>query len=183
MKQSSKPGEPFSSEEIHCRILEVQASLLTLAYNLCHEQNAANDLLQETTLHILLNIEKYRESSTFTAWACEIMSNIFKNNRRLASRHKRIIQQGYTMHLYDGCGTLAEETAAYNHTTGCESSYNTKEVLKIISHLPCRQREVMTLRINGYKYHEIAHKAGTTMNNVKNCLFQARANIKRMMKG
>ncbi|MDO5461829.1 MAG: hypothetical protein Q4F44_09310 [Bacteroidales bacterium] len=39
----------------------------------------------------------------------------------------------------------------------------------------------MTLRINGYKYHEIAHKAGTTMNNVKNCLFQARANIKRMM--
>ena len=183
MKQSSKPGETFSSEEIHCRILEVQASLLTLAYNLCHEQNAANDLLQETTLHILLNIEKYRESSTFAAWACEIMSNIFKNNRRQASRHKRIIQQGFTMHLYDGCGTLAEETAAYNHTTGCESSYNTKEVLKIISHLPCRQREVMTLRINGYKYHEIAHKAGTTMNNVKNCLFQARANIKRMMKG
>ena len=182
MKQSSKPGETFSSEEIHCRILEVQASLLTLAYNLCHEQNAANDLLQETTLHILLNIEKYRESSTFTAWACEIMSNIFKNNRRQASRHKRIIQQGYIMHLYDGCGTLAEETAAYNHTTGSESSYNTKEVLKIISHLPCRQREVMTLRINGYKYHEIAHKAGTTMNNVKNCLFQARANIKRMMK-
>lgn len=181
MKQSSKPGEAFSSEEIQCRILEAQTTLFTLAHNLCHEQSAANDLLQETSLHILLNIGQYRESSTFTAWACEIMSNIFKNNRRQASRHKRIIQHGYAMHLYDGCNTLAEETAAYNRTTDCESNYNAKEVLKIISHLPCRQREIMTLRINGYKYHEIAHKAGTTMNNVKNCLFQARANIKRMM--
>ena len=71
--------------------------------------DATNILLQETTLHTLLNIKEYRESSTFTAWACEIMSNIFKSNRRQASCHKRIIQQGYAMNLYIGCGTLADK--------------------------------------------------------------------------
>lgn len=182
MKQSSKPGEKPSPEDTQRRILEVQTCLLTLAHRLCHEQSTANDLLQETVLHILLNIDKYRESSSFASWACEIMSNIFKNSKRQETRHKRIIQQGYAMHLCDSCGTLAEEAATYSHTTDSESNYNIKEMLKIISHLPCRQKEIMTLRINGYKYHEIAHKAGTSMNNVKNSLFQARANIKRMMR-
>jgi DNA-directed RNA polymerase specialized sigma24 family protein len=53
--------------------------------------------------------------------------------------------------------------------------------MEIIGRLPMRQRQVVDLRLCGYKYNDIAEELGTSVGNVKNSMFLARKNLKRML--
>ena len=62
-----------------------------------------------------------------------------------------------------------------------ESLYCADEIMEIIGRLPMRQRQVVDLRLCGYKYNDIAEELGTSVGNVKNSMFLARKNLKRML--
>ena len=112
------------------------------------------------------------------------MLNLHLGNLERAACHGKVLQFGYTPHTFSDEASIASETPCgteYLSAPDSESLYCAKELHGIISRLPRLQREVMTLRINGYKYHEIAHALGTSAGNVKNAIFQARANIRRQL--
>ena len=84
----------------------------------------------------------------------------------------RVISELYTLYPSD---------ADIESAPDVESVYCADEIIKIISLLPKRQCQVVGLRLGGYKYNEIAEKLGTSVGNVKNSMFLARKNLKRMM--
>ena len=56
-----------------------------------------------------------------------------------------------------------------------------KEVMEAISKLSPREKEIMLMKIEGYKTSQIADMLGTTSNNVTNRLSKARAKLRRFL--
>ena len=56
-----------------------------------------------------------------------------------------------------------------------------KEVMETISKLSPREKEIMLMKIEGYKTSEIAEILGTTSNNVTNRLAKARVKLKKYL--
>ncbi len=75
------------------RLIGLQSNLLSFAYQLTTNREAAQDLLQDTTLKALDNEEKYVDNVNFKGWIFTIMRNIFINNYRQTVRKATIIDQ------------------------------------------------------------------------------------------
>ena len=115
----------MGSKNIKSKILSLQSNLLNFAYMLTSNKDDAYDLLQDTTLKVLDNEEKYVENVNFKGWVFTIMRNIFINNYRKYQRESTVVDQ--TEDLYhlnlpqesglvtpDGSVAVQEITSAIN---------------------------------------------------------------------
>ena len=50
------------------QLIEIQNTLFTYAKVLTGDLNDAQDLLQDTSLHILLKVDRYNEKGKFRSW-------------------------------------------------------------------------------------------------------------------
>lgn len=74
-------------------LVNLQNELLLFAYKLTADHEEANDLLQETSLKVLDNEEKYMPDTNFKGWVYTIMRNIFINNYRKSLRDQTYVDQ------------------------------------------------------------------------------------------
>ena len=72
----------MSSKAFEAKLLAIQDNLLNFAYLLTSNRDDACDLLQDTTLKVLDNEDKYIDNTNFKGWVFTIMRNIFINNYR-----------------------------------------------------------------------------------------------------
>ena len=72
-----------SKNSFENRLLGLQDNMFNFALTLTADREDAKDLLQETTLRVLDNREKYYENVNFKGWVFTIMHNIFVNNTLL----------------------------------------------------------------------------------------------------
>ena len=79
-------------------LLEMQSDLQRFAFKLTADKEDANDLLQETSLRALENMEKYTPDTNFKGWVYTIMRNIFINNYRKVLREQTFVD--YTEKLF-----------------------------------------------------------------------------------
>ena len=82
------------------RLLGLQGNLLNFAYQLTTNRDAAQDLVQDTTLKVLDNESKYVDNINFKGWVFTIMRNIFINNYRRQVRSATVVDT--TEGLYHG---------------------------------------------------------------------------------
>ena len=75
------------------RLLELQDNMLNFAYLLTSNNEEAHDLLQDTTLKVLDNQDKYTDNTNFKGWVFTIMRNIFINNYRRLVRNQTMVDQ------------------------------------------------------------------------------------------
>lgn len=73
------------------KLLGLQDNLLNFAYQLTSNREAAQDLVQDTTLKVLDNESKYVDNINFKGWVLTIMRNIFINNYRRQVRSATIV--------------------------------------------------------------------------------------------
>ena len=73
------------------RLLGLQGNLFNFACQLTSNPDAAQDLVQDTTLKVLDNESKYIDNVNFKGWVFTIMRNIFINNYRRQVRNSTII--------------------------------------------------------------------------------------------
>lgn len=64
------------------RLIGLQSNLLNFAYQLTTSRDTAEDLVQDTTLKVLDNEDKYVDNVNFKGWVFTIMRNIFINKKR-----------------------------------------------------------------------------------------------------
>ena len=69
----------------------MQSELQRFAYKLTADKEEANDLLQETSLKALGNMDKYTPDTNFKGWVYTIMRNIFINNYRKEVRDQTFV--------------------------------------------------------------------------------------------
>ncbi len=154
---------------IQSRLLNLQDNLLSFAYMLTSNHDEAYDLLQETSLKVLTNQEKYAENTNFKGWVFTIMRNIFINNYRRTSRAATIIDT--TENLYHL--NISQDSGI----TSPEGSYTATEINAAIDALSDEYRIPFSMHVAGYKYNEIAEKTGVPLGTVKSRIFFARKRL------
>ena len=164
----------MSSSNIQTKLLDIQSNLLNFAYMLTSNRDDAYDLLQDTTLKVLDNEEKYVENTNFKGWVFTIMRNIFINNYRKVVRSATIIDQ--TEDLYHL--NLPQESGFETP----EGSYAAKEINEAINSFSDEYRVPFTMHVQGYKYNEIAEKMNLPLGTVKSRIFFARQRLQEMLK-
>ena len=155
-------------------LLEVQSELQRFAYKLTADKEEANDLLQETSLKALGNMDKYTPDTNFKGWMYTIMRNIFINNYRKTVRDQTFIDQ--TDNLFH---LNLPQDSGFESTEG---NYDLKEIRRIVNSLPKEYRVPFSMYVSGFKYREIADKLGLPLGTVKSRIFFTRQRLQKDLK-
>ena len=162
------------NKTFEAKLLAVQDNLLNFAYLLTSNHDDAYDLLQDTTLKVLDNEEKYVDNVNFKGWVFTIMRNIFINNYRQTVRKATVIDQ--TKELYH---LNVSQDSGIDTPDG---SFAIKEISEAINSFSDDYRIPFSMHVAGYKYQEIAEKMQLPLGTVKSRIFFARQRLQGMLK-
>ena len=155
-------------------LLNIQSELFNFAYKLTSDREAANDLLQETSLKALMNKERYMDETNFKGWVYTIMRNIFINDYRKTLRDQTYVDQtDNSFYLNQGIDVEGDST---------EKHYDLKELHRAVNALPKEYRVVFTMFVTGFKYREIAEKLNLPLGTVKSRIFFTRQRLQEQLK-
>lgn len=157
------------------KILSIQKNMFNFAMVLTANRYDAEDLLQETTLRVLDNREKYVDNVNFKGWVLTIMRNIFINNYRKVLRSQIIIDQTGDLHHLN----VSEASNRENP----EETITIKEIKFIINSLTDDLKIPFLMYLDGYKYNEISDKLALPLGTVKSRIFFARRELRRNLNG
>lgn len=156
------------------KLLGLQGNLYNFACQLTSNREAAQDLVQDTTLKVLDNEAKYVDNVNFKGWVFTIMRNIFINNYRRQVRSATIVDT--TEDLYHL--NLSQESGLSTP----EGSFAAIEISQAISTFSEDYRQPFSMYLAGYKYAEIAKKMDLPLGTVKSRIFFARKRLQTMLK-
>jgi RNA polymerase sigma-70 factor (ECF subfamily) len=155
-------------------LLMMQSELQRFAFKLTADKEEANDLLQDTSLKALENIDKYTPDTNFKAWLYTIMRNIFINNYRKVVREQTFVD--YTDNLYNIDSTQLTKDSI------TENDYDRKELYRAVNSLPDNYRVPFSMFVSGFKYREIATKLSLPLGTVKSRIFFTRRILQEELK-
>ena len=155
-------------------LLGLQDNMMNFALSLTTNKEAAEDLLQETTLRVLNNKDKYYENVNFKGWVFTIMHNIFVNNYRRVVRRQTVFDK--TENLYH---LNLPQDSGFDTPDG---AYTVKEINKAINSFTDEYKVPFSMHVSGYKYKEIANHLGLPIGTVKSRIYFARQRLQKMLK-
>jgi RNA polymerase sigma-70 factor (ECF subfamily) len=155
-------------------LVNIQHDLFRFAAKLTANENDARDLLQETSLKVLDNENKFTPDTNFKGWAFTIMRNLFINDYRKVVREQTYVDQTDNQHYLNKSENYAVDMI--------ESVCDVKEMYHIINKLSNEYRQPFLMFVAGYKYHEIGNKLNLPLGTVKSRIFFARQQLKNELK-
>lgn len=161
----------MATKKMEDELLRLQKNMYNFAYSLTLNSEDADDLLQDTSLRVLDNQEKFAENTNFKGWVLTVMKNIFINNYRKIVRNQTIIDQTedlYHLNLSQDSGIMSPD-----------GLYAMNELMDGIDRLPEEFRTPFRMHVEGYKYEEIAKEMNLPIGTVKSRIFWARKKLQK----
>jgi RNA polymerase sigma-70 factor (ECF subfamily) len=155
--------------EFQYKLINLQESLMGFAFRLTADKNDAKDLVQETYLKSLKSCDKFVHEANFKAWTFTIMKNIFINNYR-RSLLQNTFRDKTTESFYSDKTEASESDNAH-------SAYSAMEITQHLEKLKDALRLPLKMRVDGYKYKEIAEKLNLNIGTVKSRIFLSRRQL------
>jgi RNA polymerase sigma-70 factor (ECF subfamily) len=155
-------------------LLEMQSELQRFAFKLTADKEEANDLMQETSLRALENMEKYTPDTNFKGWVYTIMRNLFINNYRKVIREQTFVDYTDNLHEIDSTQLTKDYIT--------ENDYDRKELRRVVNSLPDIYRVPFSMFVSGFKYREIADKLSLPLGTVKSRIFLTRRSLQEELK-
>lgn len=152
------------------RLVGLQGHMMNFAIKLTANRDDALDLLQDTTLKVLDNQEKFVDNVNFAGWVMTIMRNIFINNYHKVVRIQSIVDQNEDLYNLNVTNDSISGSP--------DKIYQIQEVTKAVAGLNSEFKIPFSLYLNGYKYHEIAEKLDLPLGTVKSRIFLREGNYK-----
>lgn len=164
----------MESKTFQAKLIKLQSNMLNFAYILTSNRDDAYDLLQDTTLKVLDNKDKYVDNVNFKGWVFTIMRNLFINN------YRKIVRSGTVLDLTDDLYHLnLPQNSGYESPEGSLAS---KEITAIINSFEDSYKVPFSMHVACYKYAEIAEHTGLPLGTVKSRIFFARQRLQRALK-
>ncbi|MCM1036165.1 MAG: RNA polymerase sigma factor [Bacteroides sp.] len=164
----------MTPQSFRAKLVEIQDNLYSFAYMLTSNRADAEDLLQDTTLKILDNEDKYLDNVNFRGWVFTIMRNTFINGYRKAVRNPTTNDTSDDLYLLSLPRGVSAETP--------EDAVGAVEIERIMASLPDDLRIPFSMHVAGYKYIEIAQTTGTPIGTVKSRIYFARRRLQALLK-
>lgn len=155
-------------------LLGMQENMMNFALMLTANREDAQDLMQDTTLKVLDNQEKFIDNVNFKGWVLTIMRNIFINNYHKIVRTQTVVDQSVDLYNLD----ITNESGFDSP----EGSYQIQEISKAIENLNKDLKIPFSMYVSGYKYNEIAEKLNLPLGTVKSRIFFARQELQKTLK-
>src|SRR3979490_803841 len=149
-------------------MLAAVPSCRAFAISLCGNVDRADDLVQETLLRAMENIDSFQPGTNMAAWLFTILRNLFRSEYRKRRRE-----------VEDADGSYAESlTSLPNQTSHLELD----EFRRALHLLPADQRESLILvGASGFSYEEAAHICGCAVGTIKSRVNRARTRLAEIL--
>ena len=155
-------------------LLGMQENMMNFALKLTANRDDAQDLMQDTTLKVLDNQEKFVDNVNFKGWVLTVMRNIFINNYHRVVREQTVIDQNADLYNLDVLNDSGFDSP--------ESSYQIQEISIAIENLNREWKMPFSMYLSGFKYEEIADKLDIPLGTVKSRIFFARQELQNVLK-
>ncbi|MGA2127088.1 MAG: sigma-70 family RNA polymerase sigma factor [Xanthobacteraceae bacterium] len=149
-------------------VLAAVPKLRAFAISLCGNVDRADDLVQETLLRALANIDSFQRGTNMSAWLFTILRNHFHSEYRKRRRE-----------VEDGDGSYAETLKSQPDQT---ARLELQEFREALAKLPPDQREALILvGASGFSYEETAEICGCAVGTIKSRVNRARTRLADLM--
>ena len=156
------------------KLLSLQENMMNFALMLTANREDAEDLLQDTTLKVLNNQEKFIDNVDFKGWVLTVMRNLFINNYHKVVRIQTFVDSTVDLYNLD----ITNESGFDSPEKICQI----KEITKAINELNDDFKIPFSMFLSGYKYNEIAEKLDVPLGTVKSRIFFARHELQKALK-
>jgi RNA polymerase sigma-70 factor (ECF subfamily) len=151
-------------------ILAAVPSLRAFAISLSGNADRADDLVQETLLRALANIDSFQPGSNLPAWLFTILRNLFRSDYRKRRREVEDAEGNYAK-------TLKTQPSQNAHL-------EFEEFRTALDKLPQDQREALILvGAGGFSYEDAADICGVPVGTVKSRVARARLALIELLDG
>ena len=149
-------------------ILAAVPSLRAFAISLSGKSDRADDLVQETLLRALANIDSFQPGSNLPAWLFTILRNLFRSDYRKRRREVEDADGSYAK-------TLKTQPAQSAHL-------EFEEFRAALEKLPQDQREALILvGASGFSYEDAAAICGCAVGTIKSRVNRARSKLSALL--
>jgi RNA polymerase sigma-70 factor, ECF subfamily len=150
------------------KLVEHLPHLRASALRLSRNRSTADDLVQETALRALCNIDKFMPGTNMKAWLSTILRNQFYDELRARSRSASYLAIPHPV------GYAGQQ----------ESRIELRDFEREFVTLPAVQREALSLvGASGFSYDEAAEIAGCPRGTIKSRVCRARSTLELRMRG
>ncbi|WP_454918283.1 sigma-70 family RNA polymerase sigma factor [Xanthobacter sediminis] len=159
---------PDGDPPLRTQVLEFMPALRAFARSLTRNRTEADDLVQETLLKALANIDRFDPGTNLRAWLFTILRNTYYTDMRKRRREN------------EGLSVLAQQDS--NAGPSQEWSMTLQSLQEALTHLPADQREALVLvGAAGLSYEEAAEVCGCALGTIKSRVNRARAKLLVLM--
>lgn len=156
------------ARQLRKRSAELTPRLYRLAWSWCHDEDLANDLVQETWARALERVSQLRDESKLLPWLSRLMLNLYRDGHR---RSRDFLDIDH-IHATDGGDPL-------------DSLGRSDEVRRVRQAVGCLgedQRIVLTLvDLMQFSYAEVADITGVPVGTVMSRLSRARRRLRELL--
>ena len=156
------------------KLLSLQENMMNFALMLTANRDDAQDLLQDTTLKVLDNQDKFVDNVNFKGWVLTVMRNIFINNYHKIVRVQTVVDSSADLYNLDVVNDSGFDSP--------DKAEQIKEITKAINGLNDDLKVPFSMFLSGYKYNEIAEKLNVPLGTVKSRIFFARQELQKRLK-
>src|SRR6202166_2970793 len=145
-------------------MLAAVPSLRAFAISLSGNVDRADDLVQETLLRAMANIDSFQPGTNMSAWLFTILRNLFRSEYRKRRRE-----------VEDTDGSYAESLTSLPNQSG---HLELDEFRRALNLLPAEQRESLILvGASGFSYEDAAGICGCAVGTIKSRVNRARTRL------
>src|SRR5262249_26224774 len=149
-------------------VLAAVPSLRAFAISLSGNVDRADDLVQETLLRAMANIESFQPGTNMSAWLFTILRNLFRSEYRKRRRE-----------VEDTDGSYAESLKSHPEQ---HSRVECEEFREALGKLPPDQREALILvGASGFSYEEAAAICECAVGTIKSRVNRARTRLAELL--
>ena len=148
------------------RLESVQKYLFAYAFHLCGNVNDSKDLVQDTNIRILDNLDKFRYGDNFRGWCAVIMRNLYHNQ---CLRYKPVPVDDPALYA---CDMLEDGNTLQNIRD---------EYQRVNRVMRDKGMIELSLFIEGYNYLEISDRTKNHIGTVKSRIFFQRKNVLKLL--
>lgn len=149
-------------------LIELLPSLRAFARSLAHNPTQADDLVQDTLVKALANVDRFEPGTNLRAWLFTILRNHYYSQLRKAKRE-----------VEDAEGRIAARQAVRPEQDG---SVDLEDFKAAFAQLQPDHREVLTLvGASGCSYEEAAEICGCAVGTIKSRVNRARRKLTELL--
>jgi len=149
-------------------ILAAVPNLRAFAISLSGNADRADDLVQETLLRAIANIDSFQVGSNLPAWLFTILRNLFRSDYRKRRREVEDADGSYAK-------TLKSQPSQHTHI-------EFEEFRVALDKLPQDQREALILvGASGFSYEDAAAICGCAVGTIKSRVNRARSKLSNLL--